>query len=124
MGSARYVTRYIALGRVTRVVVIFAGTVAAFGGASLAIVNHVAFVRDDHHRVVVASKGSDQLIHVVLHPPRQVAPDGLWYGGNGGIEVEIGEGVPEMVEDTGERAPEQAPTSLFHKLASPIRPGF
>ena len=29
-----------------------------------------------------------------------------------------------MAEDTGERAPEQAPASLFHKLASPIRPGF
>ena len=37
MGSARYVARYIALGRVTRVVVIFAGTVAAFGDASIAV---------------------------------------------------------------------------------------
>src|SRR4051812_17279936 len=109
-GSTRYVTRYIALGRVTHVVVIFAGTVAAFGDASVTVVNRAAFVCGDHHRVVVRGEGSDQRVHIFLHPLRQIAPDGLRYRGNGGVEVEVREGVPEVAEDTRECAPEQAPT--------------
>nr|XP_020146849.1 glycine-rich protein 1-like [Aegilops tauschii subsp. strangulata] len=107
MGSTRYVTRYIALGRVTRVV--FAGNIAAFGDASIAVINHVAFVCGDHHHIVVRGKGSDQRVHLVLHPPRQITPDGLRYGGNGGVEVEVGEGAwapfvigPKAIQGTGD----------------------
>ena len=114
MGSTRYVTRYIALGRVTRVVVIFAGTVAAFGDAS------VAFVYGDHHRVVVRGKGSDQRVHVFLHPSCQVAPDGLRYGGNGGVKVEVGEGVPKMAEDTGERMPRLLSSTSWRALSDRV----
>ena len=124
MGSARYVARRITFGSVTLVVVVFAGIVAAFGDASIAVVDHGTSVCHDHHRFVLGSEGPDQRVHVVLHPPRQVTTNGLRYGGNGGIEVEVGEGVSKMAEDTGERTPKQAPASLFHKLASPIRPGF
>ena len=52
MGSARYVARRIAFGRVTRVVIVFAGIVASFGDASIAVVDHVTFVYRDHHRFV------------------------------------------------------------------------
>src|SRR4051812_12461929 len=64
-GSARYVARYIALGRVTCVVIVFTVTIAsfsdasaAFGDTSVAVVNHVAFVRDDHHHIIVRGEGS------------------------------------------------------------------
>ena len=64
MRSAGYVTRRIAFGRVTRVVVVFAGIVAAFGDASIAIVDHVTFVCCDYHRFVFGSEGPDQLIRL------------------------------------------------------------
>ena len=118
MRSAGYVVRGIAFGRVTRIVAVLAGIVATFSDASVAVINHVAFVCGDHHRVIVRGKGSDQHVHVVLHPPRQFVPDGLRCGGNGGVEVEVGEGVPEVAEDTGESALEQATTPFLHKLAS------
>ena len=44
MGSARYVTCCVTLGRVTRTIFVFAGTVAALGDAFIAVVNHIAFV--------------------------------------------------------------------------------
>ena len=40
----------------TRVVVIFIGVVATIGDAPVAVVNHVAFVCDDHHRVTTSVK--------------------------------------------------------------------
>nr|XP_020170861.1 translation initiation factor IF-2-like [Aegilops tauschii subsp. strangulata] len=73
MGSSRNVTRYITLGLVTRVVIIFVGTVAAVGEAPIAVVNHVAFVCDDHHRIILRSECPDQRVHIVLNPTRQRA---------------------------------------------------
>ena len=53
MGSARNITRYITRGRVTRVVVIFIGIVAAVGDAPIAVIDHVALVCDDHHCIIL-----------------------------------------------------------------------
>ena len=118
MGSARYVTCCVALGRITRNIFVFAGTVAAFGDASVAVVNHVTFVCDDHHRVILRSEGPDQRVHIVLYPPRQVVPNDRGYGGDGGVEIEVGVGIQEMAEDTGESALEQAATPLFLRASS------
>ena len=100
------------------------GVASTFAGPDIAVVNHVTFVCRDYHRVVLRSEGPDQRIHVVLHPPRPVAPDGHRYGGNGDVEVEIGLSVLKMAEDTGERAPEQATAPHFHELASTIGSSF
>ena len=56
MGSARTVTRYITHGRVIRVVIVFVGIVDAVGDAPDVIGNHVAFICDDHHRVILEVK--------------------------------------------------------------------
>ena len=114
MGSTRNITRYITRGRVTRVV-------AAVGDAPIAVVNHVAFVCDNHHRVIFRSEGPDQRVHIVLNPTRHVAPDGRGYGGDGGVEIKVGVGIQKVAEDTGESALKQATTPFLHKLVSPGR---
>ena len=70
MGSARNVTRCITCGRVTRVVIVFVGIIATIGDAPVAVVNHAAFVCDDHHRVILRGEGPDQRIDMVLYPTR------------------------------------------------------
>lgn len=111
MGSAGYVARrvpQVIFSRTAGVVVAVTGVASTFAGPYIAVINHATFVCRDYHRVVLRSEGPDQHIHVVLHPLCQVAPDGRRYGGNGGVEVEVGVGVLKMAEDAGERAPELA----------------
>ena len=124
MGSARNVARCITRGRVTRVVIILVGVVAAIGDAPVAVVNHVAFVCGDHHRVVLRGEGLDQRIHIVLNPTRQVAPNSRGYGGDGGVEIKVGVGIQEVAEDAGESALKQATTPFLHKLTSSGRSGL
>ena len=49
-------------------------------------------------------------------PNAQVAPDGDGHRSNGGIKVEVGVGVQEVAEDTGEGMLKQATSPLLHKL--------
>ena len=131
MGSIGHVARCIprvTFTCVAGVAVAIAGVAVAIAGititvasTTITVVDHVAFVRRDHHRVVFGSKGPDQRIHVVFHPSRQVAPDGLGHRGEGGIKVKVVIGVLKMAEDAGKHAPEQAAAPLFNKLASSIR---
>ena len=118
MGSARDIARCIVQGRVARIVITFVGIVAAVGDAPITVVDHVTFVCDDHHPIVLRGEGPDQRVDMVLYPTRQVAPDGRGYGGNGGVEVEVGVGIQKVAEDTGEGALKQATTPLLHKLPS------
>ena len=53
MGSARDITRYITQGRVTRIVITFVGIIAAVGDAPNAVIDHVTFVCDDHHPIIL-----------------------------------------------------------------------
>ena len=91
MGSVRETTRYITRGRATRVIIIFVGIAAAVGDAPITVIDHVTFICDDHHRVILRGEGPDQRVDMVLYSTRQVAPDGRGYVGNGGVEVEVGE---------------------------------
>ena len=118
MGLARNITRYITRGRVTRVIIIFVGIAAAVGDAPITVIDHVTFIHDDHHRVILQGEGPDQRVDMVLYPTRQVTPDGRGYGGNGGVEVEVGVGIQKMAEDTGEGTLKKATTPLLHKLSS------
>ena len=70
MGSTTDITRCNVHGRVTRIIIFFVGIIAAVGDAPIAIVNHVAFVCDDHHRVILLGEGPDQRINIVLYPTR------------------------------------------------------
>lgn len=93
MGSTGYVTRrvpHVIFGRITGVAVAIVGVASTFTGADVAVVNHVAFVRRNYYPVVISSEGPDQRIHVVFNPSRQVAPDGFWYGSNGGVKSKLG----------------------------------
>src|SRR4051812_24023484 len=56
----------------------------------------------------------------MLETYHQVTPDGLGYGGNGGVKVEVMVSILEVAKDARERAPEQAATPLFNKLANPL----
>ena len=118
MGSARDITRYITRGRVTRVVVIFVGIAAAVGDAPITVIDHVTFVCDDQHPIVLRGEGPVQCVDMVLYPMRQVALVDHGYRGNGGNKVEVGVGVQKVAEDTGEGALKQATTPLLHKLPS------
>ena len=84
MGSARDIACCIIHGRATRIVIIFVGIVAAVGDAPIAVVDHVTFVFDDHHPIVLRGEGPDQHVDMVLYPTHQVALDGHGYRGNGG----------------------------------------
>ena len=84
---------------------VFIGIVAAIGDAPVAVVNHVAFVCDDHHCVILRSEGPDQRVHIVLNPMRQVAPNGQGYRCDGGIKVEMGVHVLKVTEDTRKSTP-------------------
>ena len=118
MGSARDIACRIVQGRVARIVVAFVGIVAAVGNAPIAVVDHVTFICDDHHPIVLQGESPDQCVDMVLYPTRQVTPDGHGYGGNDGIEVEVGVVAQKVAEDTGEGALKQAMTPLLHKLPS------
>ena len=76
---ARYAP-WVALRRAAGVAVIVASLTITFTSATVTIVNHIAFIRRDHHRVVLGSEGPDQSIHIIVHPARQVIPDspGHW----------------------------------------------
>ena len=77
MESAGYVTRrapQVIFRRAAGVVVAITGVASTFAGPDIAVVNHVTFVCRDYHRVIFRGEGPDQRIHVVLHPPCQVAP--------------------------------------------------
>ena len=90
MGSARNVARYITRGRVTRVVIIFVGIAAAVGDAPITVIDHVTFICDDHHRVILKGEGPDQRVHVVFNPTRQVTPDGRGYGAMAASKSKLG----------------------------------
>ena len=120
-GSVGHVTRRvlrIAPRRVAGIAATIASITITSTGAAITIIDHVAFVRRDHHRIIIVSEGPDQRVHIVFHPSCQVTPDGLGYGSDGGVKIKVGIGILEMAEDAGERAPEQAVTPLFNKLAS------
>ena len=59
MGSVGDITHYINRGRVTRVVVIFVGIVAIDGDTPITVIDHVTFIRDDHHRIILQGEGPD-----------------------------------------------------------------
>src|SRR3954471_15182567 len=80
---------------------------ACVATSGIRAVHHTALVSSHDHVIVVRSEGSDESVHVVFHPLRQVASDGLGYLGDGGNKVEVGIHVPEIAEDTREGAPEQ-----------------
>ena len=90
-----------ALSRRPALTALLLGIVAATGNAPDAVINHVAFAYGDHHRVIFGSEGPDQRVHIVLHPPRQVASDGLQNWSDGGVKVEVLVDVLEMAEDAG-----------------------
>ena len=89
--------------------------------ASARLVHNTAFISGYDHAVIISREGPDEGIHVVLHPLRQVTPDGLGYGSDGSIKVEVGVGDLEVGEDLRERTSEQAASPFFDKLASPLR---
>ena len=124
MGSVRHIAHRVP--RVTSIciagaAVAITGIAITITGTAVTIIDHVAFVRCDYHPVVIRSKGPNKRIHVILHPPRQIATDGLGHWGNDDVKVKVGIGVLKVAEDTGECTPEQAATPLFDELASPLR---
>ena len=62
MGSARYVARrvlHVIFRRTAGVTVTVVGVASTFTNAGITIVNHVAFIRSDHHRIILGGEGSD-----------------------------------------------------------------
>ena len=118
LGSARDIARCLVHGRITRIIIIFVGIAAAVGDAPITVVDHVTFVCDDHHPIILQGEGPDQRVDMVLYLTCQVAPDGNGHRSNGGIKVEVGFSVQKVAEDTGEGALKQATTPLLHKLPS------
>ena len=123
MGSVRHIAHRIlrvASRCIAGVALPVTGIANTIAGATTIIIDHVAFVRRDYHPVVVGSAGPNKRIHVILHPLRQVAPDGLRHRGDGGVKVEVGVGVLKMAEDARKHAPKQATTPLLNKLMSSL----
>ena len=80
-----------------------------------------ALVSTHDHVIVVRSEGPDKGVHVVFHPVRQVASDGLGNWGDDGVKIKVGIHVQEMTEDTGKGAPEQGTAPLLHQPVGPAR---
>ena len=90
MGPARDIARCIVHGRVTRIVIIFVGIVAAVGDAPITVVDYVTFVCDDHHPIVLQGEGPDQRVDMVLYPTRQVAPTAMGTGAMAASKSKLG----------------------------------
>ena len=72
-GSVRHVARRvprIALRRVAGIAATIAGITITSTSAAITIVDHVAFIRRDHHPIVIGSEGPDQRVHIVFHSSR------------------------------------------------------
>ena len=90
MGSARDIARCVVQGRVARIIITFVGIVAAVGDAPIVVVDHITFVCDDHHPIILRGEGPDQRVDMVLYPTRQVAPEAVGTGAMAASKSKLG----------------------------------
>ena len=91
MGSIRHVTHHIPF-------IVSEGIAgAAIAGFTFAIVGAIFAAV---HPVTVKSEGPDKCIHVVLHPPRQVASNGHGHRSNDSVKDKVRIPILKVAEDT------------------------